>query len=100
MRDYAKETLFMDNTELRKLLEQLHEEIKKTQAVDKKGGELLRDLDGDIRALLDRSDENPEPLHPSVVQNLEGTLDHFEVSHPTLTAQITRVLEFLSTSGI
>jgi hypothetical protein len=90
----------MDNTELRKLLEQLHEEIKNTQAVDEKGGELLRDLEGDIRALLDRSDENPEPLRPSVVQNLEGTLDHFEVSHPTLTEQISRLLEFLSTSGI
>lgn len=49
----------MDNQELRKLLSQLHDEIKNTQAVDEKGSELLRDLEADISALLERSEENP-----------------------------------------
>ena len=35
----------MENEELRKLLQQLHEEIKNTQTVDEKGTELLTDLD-------------------------------------------------------
>jgi hypothetical protein len=90
----------MDNNELRKSLHQLHDEIKNTQTVDEKGSELLRDLDGDIRALLNRSEENPVRLHPSFVQRLEGTLYHFEVSHPSLTTLISKLLDSLSNAGI
>jgi hypothetical protein len=90
----------MDDKELRKLLNQLHDEINRTQTVDEKGSGLLRDLDDDIRALLDRSEENPMQLHPSFVQRLEGTLLHFEVSHPSLTTLISRLLDSLSSAGI
>lgn len=90
----------MDNTELRKLLHQLHDEIKNTRTVDEKGGELLRDLEGDIRDLLERSGENPVQLHPSVVQRLEGAIDHFEVTHPDLTTLISKLLNYLSNAGI
>ena len=90
----------MDNKELRKLLHQLHDEIKNTQAVDEKGSELLRALEGDINALLERSEENPVQLHPSSIQHLESALDHFEVTHPSLTMLISRLLESLSNAGI
>jgi hypothetical protein len=90
----------MDNKEFRKTLRQLHSEIKNTQAVDEKGRELLRGLEGDISALLERSGENPMPLHPSLVQRLEAAISHFEVTHPELTALISKLLESLSTAGI
>jgi hypothetical protein len=90
----------MDNDELRKLLLQLHDEIKNTQTVDEKGSELLRDLDGDIQDLLERSDENPAQSHASLIRRLEGTLDHFEVSHPDLTKAISNLLDTLSNAGI
>jgi hypothetical protein len=90
----------MDSQELRKLLDELHDEINSTQTVDKKGGELLRDLEGDIRALLERSGENPVQLNQTVVQRLESALDHFEVSHPDLTMLISKLLESLSNAGI
>ncbi len=90
----------MDNKKSLKLLHQLHDEINKTQAVDEKGRELLLDLEGDIRALLERSEANPVRLHPSIVQRLEGALDHFEVSHPNLTMLIARFLDSLSIAGI
>lgn len=90
----------MDNDELRKLLQQLHDEIKNAQRVDEKGNELLRKLDGDIRALLQRSEETPVQLHPSFVQRLEGTLYHFEATHPDLTTMISRLLDSLSNAGI
>jgi hypothetical protein len=90
----------MDNNELRKLLLQLHDEIRNTQSVDEKGSELLRDLDGDIQDLLERSEENPVQFHPSLVQRLEGTLDHFEVTHPSLTRLISNLLDTLSNAGI
>lgn len=90
----------MDDKELRKLLLQLHDEIKNTQSVDEKGSELLRDLDGDIQDLLVRSEENPAQSHPSLVQRLEGALDHFEVTHPSLTTLISNLLDTLSNAGI
>ena len=90
----------MDNKELRKLLHQLHDEIKNTQTVDEKGNELLRDLEGDLRALLERSEGNPVELHPSIVQWLEGALNHFEATHPDLTMLISKLLDSLSNAGI
>jgi hypothetical protein len=90
----------MDSQELRKLLDELHDQVNSTQTVDKIGGELLRDLEGDIRALLERSGENPEQLNQTIVQRLESALDHFEVSHPDLTMLISKLLESLSNAGI
>jgi len=90
----------MDNHELRKLLNQLHDEIKNTRVVDEKGSELLRDLDGDIRALLERSEADPLQLHPSIVHRLQGALNNFETTHPDLTMMISRLLESLSNAGI
>jgi len=90
----------MDNQEINKLLEQLHDEIKNTQAVDEKGTGLLRDLEVDIHALLERSEENPSQLHQSSIQRLEDTLYHFEATHPSLTLLVSKLLESLSNAGI
>jgi hypothetical protein len=90
----------MDNKKSRELLQQLHDEIKNTQTVDEEGSELLRDLDGDIHALLDRSEEQLVQVHPSVIQRLESALSHFEVTHPELTTLISKVVESLSNAGV
>jgi len=90
----------MENEELRKLLQQLHEEIKKTQTVDEKGTELLTDLDEDIHALLERSEDNISPIQPSITQRLDAALLHFEVTHPSLTVMISKLLDTLSNAGI
>ena len=62
----------MENEELRKLLQQLHDEIEKTQTVDEKGTEILSDLDGDIRALLERSEEQLTPTE--LLTDLDGDI--------------------------
>jgi molecular chaperone GrpE (heat shock protein) len=90
----------MDKKGLDQLLNQLHEEIKKTKVVDEKGTELLRDLEADIQSLLDRSEETQSQVRLSVIQNLQKALDHFEVTHPSLTATISELLESLSNAGI
>jgi len=84
----------MENQELDKLLQQLQDEIKTTQAVDDKGAELLRSLDADIHRLLKQSGSQPE------AGTLQDALTHFEVTHPKLTALIARLLESLSNAGI
>jgi hypothetical protein len=90
----------MDNKELDKLLHQLHDEIQKTRSIDDKGSELLRDLEGDIRTLLERSQGVPMQVHPSIVQRLEFAVNHFEVTHPHLTTLISSLLDSLSSAGI
>ncbi len=90
----------MDDQNLRKLIEDLHAEIQDTQSVDEKGQELLVHLDADIRKLLAQSGEMAVPAHPSTLRRLEEGLDHFEVTHPTLTILISKVLEGLSNVGI
>ena len=90
----------MDNKKSRELLQQLHDEINNTQTVDEEGSELLRDLDGDIRELLERSEEQQGQVHPSVIQRLESALSHFEVTHPELTTLISKVVDSLSNAGV
>ena len=90
----------MEDKDLRNLLTELHAEIENAQEVDEKGLELLRHLKEDISTLLERSEGNPAQSNPSITRNLENTLSHFEVTHPSLTSLISKLLESLSSSGI
>jgi len=90
----------MDDQELRKLIEQLHVEIQNTHTVDKKGQELLLQLESEINELLGRTDGKITPVHPSTIQRLEEGLSHFEATHPALTTSLSRFLEALSNAGI
>jgi hypothetical protein len=90
----------MDDKELDKLLQQLHDEIQNAQTIDEKSSELLRHLEGDIRTLLDRSAGSPIKVHPSIVERLESALNQFEVTHPDLTTLISRLLDSLSAAGL
>ena len=89
-----------NNDNSRKLLQQLHDEINKMQSLDEKSSALLRDIDGDIHDLLERSGDEPSPVHPSIIERLEDAVDHFEVTHPALTALISEVADSLSIAGI
>jgi hypothetical protein len=90
----------MVDQELRELLEQLHSEIENTETVDEKGQELLRDLGTDIGELLERSQGSRVQAHPSTIQRLEDTIDHLEITHPTITLILNKVLDTLSAAGV
>ncbi len=90
----------MDEQELRKLLEQLHNEIEHTQSVDEKGRELLQDLGSDIRDLLARSGQENINARPSMLKRMEDSISYLEVTHPTLTNTLSQLLESLSNAGI
>jgi hypothetical protein len=90
----------MDNKELDELLHKLHDEIQKTRSIDDKDSELLRDLEGDIRTLLEKSQGGTIQVHPSIQQRLELAVNHFEVSHSDLTTLISNLLDSLSSAGI
>jgi hypothetical protein len=97
---FSQEVLPMDDQELRKLIEQLHAEIQNTRSVDEKGQELLLHLESDIRKLLAQTGGMAAPVRPSTLRRMEEGLDHFEVTHPTLTILLSRLLEALSNVGI
>ena len=88
----------MSNQEIDKLLEQLNKEIEGIQPDDEKGQELLRELSEDIRELLERA-ESKQPA-TSMMDRIESSIDHFEVTHPELTAALSSLFSILSNAGI
>ena len=88
----------MTNQEIDKLLEQLNNEIEGIQPDDAKGQELLRELSADIRELLERA-ESKQPA-TSMMDRIETSIDHFEVTHPELTAALSSLFSILSNAGI
>jgi len=83
------------NQELDQLLEKLKSEIEGIQPDDEKGQALLRELSADIRDLLERADAK-QPM----MQRIEASIEHFEVSHPDLTAALSSLSNILSNAGI
>ena len=88
----------MSEKSLSELLEELHDELGKTQAVDERGRQLLRHLDGDIRELLQRSGDIQ--ADESMLERFQDAIDHFEVTYPRLTSALSHMLTILSNAGI
>ena len=91
----------MNDDELRDLLEELHRKIEDIDEVDEKGRELLSRLSVDIRNLLERTGHE-ERVHgsPWEIGRLEESIRHFEVTHPSLTAALSQLLNILNNAGI
>lgn len=86
----------MNDEKLRDLLEQLHDELEHTSSLDEKGRELLSHLSVDIQKMLGSSGTVP----PTTTERFQDAIDHFEVTHPELTAALSQVLNALSNAGI
>jgi Domain of unknown function (DUF4404) len=85
---------------LRDHLKKLEAELQRTQPADETQRQHLDALHSDVRSLLAK----PEPLtpedHQSLGQRLRASLQHFETTHPALSALIEQVLNTLSAAGI
>jgi hypothetical protein len=90
----------MEDQDLHDLLEKFHSQIESTQTLDKENLEELRDLEKDIRALLDRSGAETVQSEPGILQRLEEAVGAFEVSHPVLATVINDVMVTLGNAGI
>jgi hypothetical protein len=91
----------MNNDELRQLLEELHRKIESTNSVDEKGRELLSHLSVDIRNLLERTGHEAQLRGTGrEVGRLQEAIEHFEVTHPALTAALSQLLNTLNNAGI
>ena len=88
----------MTDKNLSELLEQLHSELASTEVLDDKGREMLRDLNADIQKLLERSEGGDSD--DSLLERVQESIDHFEVTHPTLTSALSHIMTALSNAGI
>jgi hypothetical protein len=110
----------MDPDVLREQLTQLHQELGVTKSLDPRSAQLLGEILGDIKRLLEPSAEAPGGLpdsmgptaaYPaaelpvaaaprSLSDRVEQVEVQFEVDHPTLAASLRRLVELLATAGL
>ena len=88
----------MSENNVNKLLEELRDELARTEAKDEKGQELLQSLNADIQNLLERTDDME--TDDSLIERLQDSIDHFETTHPTLTVTLSQMLNALNNAGI
>jgi hypothetical protein len=89
----------MTEQNLRELLEKLQHELEQIEVTDEAGRERLRQLDADLRSLLERSDELEEADEP-MLERLQDSIDHFETTYPRLTMMLSQMMTILSNAGV
>jgi hypothetical protein len=90
----------MAENDLHDLLEKLHSQIEHTQTLGPEDLRKLRDLEADIRALLERAQNQKLEPQPPLLEQLEAGVSTFEVTHPTLAAALSEMMAILSNAGI
>ena len=83
---------------LSQLLEKIRDAIPDLDEVDEKGNEILDGLRSDIASLLDQGEDGQADR--SILDRMKYAVEHFEVTHPTLTAMISEASSILSNAGI
>lgn len=86
----------MTERRLREVLDELHQELERSDSIDDETRALLRDARSDIEEALV---ETPEKAS-SARGRLGEALERFEGEHPDAVALIQRVLDALSNVGI
>ena len=90
----------MNDDELRQLLEELHQKIESADTVDEKDRQMLDHLSKDIGNLLERTGHGEQHDTSREINRLQESIRHFEVTHPTLTATLSQMLNILNNAGI
>jgi len=90
----------MKNDELNECLSGIQAELKKVDRVDDASRELLEKIDQDIHRIFGTTGEVPLEQHRTLMENLTKSVDRFQVSHPTLTLWMNRLIKALSDMGI
>jgi predicted nuclease with TOPRIM domain len=89
----------MTKEELQEQLEQLHDELRQTKAVDPEKRKLLRSLESDIQDLLNREANQPHH-YTKLSDRFNEAVAELEASHPEVTLLMRRVIDSLAYLGI
>ncbi len=90
----------MKDDHVREKLESLYSELKKTRSKDRKTQERLQSLTAEVKDAIDHLDDLRPDQHKSVLDRLQGSVEHFETSHPELTSVLNDVISSLANWGI
>lgn len=83
--------------QLRKDLRRLHEELARSDSIGPEARERLAAIARDIESRLEAEEDSDEE---SLGDRLRSAAEHFEESHPNLTAAVGRVADALAALGI
>lgn len=86
----------MTDQKLPELLQQLHDELEKTESIDEEGRDLLIHLNADIQKFIDPDEEDDD----TIFEQIQDAIDRFEVDHPVITTALSQILNSLSNAGI
>lgn len=89
----------MQNEKLRATVSELEAQLRALETVDPASRASLLDAVQEIRVALDE-DRPSEVQSPSLIANLTHSVEKFEVSHPTLTSVLGRLIDILGQMGI
>jgi hypothetical protein len=90
----------MSDQELRKLLADIQREIEETQPEEETERQLLRKIQSEIRALLERPERDRLEADESFLEQVNDAVDRFQVTHPRLTMMLSQMSSILSNAGI
>lgn len=85
----------MNPEQLRRALEQLHEELSRAPQLDEATRRLLREVVGDANRL-----DLPAGTESSHAHRLEAAAVGFEADHPTLAAALRQFIDLLGKAGV
>ncbi len=86
----------MNSKSFHEKLEQLHEELSRTQEIDESNREYLQHLMGDIQSALNATHTDDGKQQRVLAEHLHGALGRLELSHPKLVLTIGQVLDHLA----
>lgn len=89
----------MPREQLRRLVDQLHDELSDGQEIDAESRRLLTELTGDIEALVGEQPSAPEE-HESALERAEEAAVGFEAEHPRLSGILREIMSALGRLGI
>ena len=88
----------MPDPRIKELLAQLHETLKRTDAIDDETLRLVRQLEADIDRLLDS--ENAADNADSLIAEAQTLQTRFAIEHPTADRFLREIIDLLAKVGI
>jgi hypothetical protein len=90
----------MSEQDLKQSLVKLHDSLTATGHVDEELKALLKELDGDIRHLLDRDDTPDDPIFAGLRERSQALSARFAAQHPRLEPVLRELGEILERMGV
>jgi tellurite resistance protein len=85
---------------LKASIAEVEQQVRSAGALDESARETLEEVISDLRAAVDRQG-GPGPFEPeSLIERLRAAEENFQVSHPTLSGVVMRMIDALGQLGI